>query len=368
MLSSFLLILILTHPCLAMLKTTEQGPMQADAVPLLNELDDSTKRLPGLHTAVPTPASNLLQLWSVTFDSEDRTVQAAVSSCYTFGHSGGRVLGLSWAPDTAYTAPPLAPFQELVPKLFREQTDPTDIQHADTVGLLAAACADGVLRVYACPTAGAVTAATTLSSSSAAGSSSSSSSTSSSPAVPVLDLQPVYTASSAGALVTCVDWCRTDPQLILTGMSDGSCCTWRLDYAIGTTSVSTTTAVDADTDTSVTLPPTVRAAQPWQRFMDLHRDPCRPLSCAVRGVQWCPHWPQLFAAAGIGEQLTVWSTQQSEAPVSLALPTLATHCTTAVAWDAQNQGVFTLASDDRAYAQMLVYCKLQVTALWQPQT
>eukprot|EP00953_Heterococcus_sp_UTEX-ZZ885_P010871 6319-Heterococcus_DN1.PRE.1 len=129
--------------------------MQADAVPLLDELDDSSKRMPGLYTAVPTPASNLLQLWSVIFDSEDRTVQAAVSLCYTFGHSGGRVLGLSWAPDTAYTAPPLAPFEEVQPKLFHAATDATTVQHADTVGLLAAACADGVLRVYACPTAGA---------------------------------------------------------------------------------------------------------------------------------------------------------------------------------------------------------------------
>jgi hypothetical protein len=339
--------------------------MQADTVPLLDELDVSSNRMPGLYTAVPAPASNLLQLWSVTFDSEDRTVQAAVSLCYTFGHSGGRVLGLSWAPDTAYTARPLAPFEEIQPKLFHAATDATTVQHADTVGLLAAACADGVLRVYACPTAGAVTAATINNSSS---SSSSSSSNSSSPAVPVLDLQPVYSASTKGALVTCVDWCRTDPQLILTGMSDGSCCTWRLDYSIGTTTAVTTSATDASTDTSISLPPTVIAAQPWQRFMDLHRDPCRPLSCAVRGVQWCPHWPQLFAAAGIGEQLTVWSTQQSEAPVSLALPTIATHCTTAIAWDAQNQGVFKLAADDRAYAQMLIYSKLQVTALWKPQT
>ncbi|KAG5183694.1 hypothetical protein JKP88DRAFT_348557 [Tribonema minus] len=321
------------------------GPMQADDPRPYND-----QGLPGTLVGISSPAPSLLQVWAMQLPqalplpaaeaaTEDGGAVAApppvqpaakATLAYAIAHGGGRGMNVAWAPDPgAYDA---AASNGAV----AEAAGPCSPQA--TLGLLAAAFADGLLRIYLCP---AVSAVESRSSNNGAGGSSS--------ARRVLEMAPLFTAALPDVLVTCVAWCPYDPTLLLTGLSDGSCSTWHLPPA------------------PPSEPGTTAALEPWLRFVNVAKGPeAGPGSNTMLAVSWSPFERHLFASMGFNEQLCVWDEREPHAPRQMLAPSKA-RCGTAIAWD-PSSGSILFTQMDAPYLHHITMNQGQLHQLWRPMS
>lgn len=246
------------------------------------------------------------------------------------------MLGLSWAPDTSYSAPCDPPLTGPNTDAVQSASSNKQVPQADTAGLLAAACGDGVLRVWACPSVLAIDTAAQA----AAGDDSDK--------PLVLDLQPLYTAALEGKLITAVDWCPTNPSVVLTGLSDGSCCIWKL----GPPSSSHTAGTPLQAD-------------PWMHLVNTQVDTVLHENSAVRSVQWCPFRADMFASSGHGANVAVWCTTYPGTPLTPTVANTGVRLSPAVAWEPVRGGIWFTQADNMHYLHTMLFDK--TTPQWGSQ-
>ena len=149
--------------------------------------------------------ANGIQIWEVASGGGE---QAAPRMWLEILHPGAGVLALTWAPTG------------------NSLEASADKSQMERLGLLAAACADGRIRVFALPTAEGLEAAEPLLAHPGRAASSSSSSSSAPWRLwlpPVLQLEP-----QSPALTLTLDWCQSSPHLLAAGLDDGSISVWDL--------------------------------------------------------------------------------------------------------------------------------------------
>ncbi|CAM9850025.1 unnamed protein product [Chrysoparadoxa australica] len=208
---------------------------------------------------------HLIQVWPVPFGG-----QGNCSMAYGVPHNGGYVRQLAWAPQGTLPEPYL--------------------------GLLAAACGDGALRVYTLPQPEHVETDALMELHGA---------------VPVLVMDPVAQLEVEGTLMTCLEWSPHQSNVLLAGTCDGGAIIWNLETGLK------------------------------RRYQELGADPSRPTLSSLRSVAWCPYARGLFAVSGQLNGVTFWDEADQYTPVSGSFgPTTMTNGCTGLVWSPDGHGVW----------------------------
>jgi hypothetical protein len=190
---------------------------------------------------------NLLQIWSLSLHPE----LVMPSMAYAIAHEGGRVLSLSWAPDTPSAMSGV-------------------VSHPHLLGILAATCGDGRVRIYACPTWASTGREL--------------------PSKAVIKLAPVAEACMPKTLLTSGQWNPRDPSMLLTSACNGTATTWRL----------------------ITEPGKASRCIALQQYMDASLSiPGDPGRTAMWTASCCPQDGEYFATSGECGGGIIWNLRDS---------------------------------------------------------
>lgn len=192
------------------------------------------------HTLASGP--NVIQLWQLGAGGGDpaahRASTEAPETCTTSGavlwlkimHGGAGVLALSWCPRGNHLPQPSQQVtrgsQSASLASPAQPSTPSTSADLDRLGLLAAACADGRVRIFAIPTRGSLRAAVSASLPMMDDGSDRSA------CVPRLWLPPVLQLEPTSDVLTLsLSWCATSTQYLAAGLNDGTCKVWNLSEA-----------------------------------------------------------------------------------------------------------------------------------------
>eukprot|EP00612_Vaucheria_litorea_P002074 CAMPEP_0171456414 /NCGR_PEP_ID=MMETSP0945-20130129/2907_1 /TAXON_ID=109269 /ORGANISM="Vaucheria litorea, Strain CCMP2940" /LENGTH=394 /DNA_ID=CAMNT_0011981827 /DNA_START=1083 /DNA_END=2267 /DNA_ORIENTATION=- len=203
---------------------------------------------------------------------------------YAIGQGGGRVFSAVWAPD---------------------KTPRGDTLKEEYLGLLSVACADGILRIFVCPSESVVPLSTDKQ---------------------VMETKPMFVAHLEDSIITCSAWHPKDNRVILCGLTDGGCIIFQLPNEVAHASSNT------QLDASISL-------QPWLRYCtNMLSSASNQGSHSMRAVSWCPSEPHFFASCGYNEQLCLWDSRDTNSGRSLMINSKA-RTGTAIAWDPFGNGI-----------------------------